>query len=487
MKVMIAYPPIEDGKGIPLLTQNRQFQWFNKPTYIYPVVPATAATLLKSKGYDVVWADGIAEGLTYSRFVDMVRQENPDIIAIETKTPVVKKHWRIVDEFKALATDDWKPNVVLLGDHVTALPRESMENCRVDFVLTGGDYDFSLLNLADHLSRGSALEPGVWYRRNSDIDNTGKFELKHDLNDEPTIDRDLTKWRLYAYKNGNFRKRPGAYVMAGRDCWWGKCTFCSWTTIFPKYRVRKPENVLDEIGELIGKYGVREIMDDTGTFPAGQWLETFCQGMIDRGYNKKVTMNCNMRAGALKKKHYDMMAKAGFRMLLYGLEAADQTVLNRVNKGTTTEEIAEACRMAKQAGLQPHITTMVGYPWETKESATKTIDFARDLFAKGWVDSLQSSIIIPYPGTPLFDECKKNGWLVTEDWDRYDMTESVIKSALSNEDIKDLTKGLYKSFLTPRFIIKKLLAIRSFQDIKFLGRAGLSVISRLREFSRGTS
>ena len=45
MKVMIAYPPIPSDKGVPLISQNRQFQWFNSPTFIYPVVPAYAATL----------------------------------------------------------------------------------------------------------------------------------------------------------------------------------------------------------------------------------------------------------------------------------------------------------------------------------------------------------------------------------------------------------------------------------------------------------
>ena len=63
MKISVSYPPLESDKGIPLLSQNRQFQWFSNPTYIYPVVPAYAATMLKSNGFNVSWDDGIAEGL----------------------------------------------------------------------------------------------------------------------------------------------------------------------------------------------------------------------------------------------------------------------------------------------------------------------------------------------------------------------------------------------------------------------------------------
>ena len=80
MKAMIAYPPLASEKGVPLLSQNRQFQYFKEPTYIYPVVPATAATMLKNAGHNVVWLDGIALGLAYEAFLDRVKAEKPDLI-----------------------------------------------------------------------------------------------------------------------------------------------------------------------------------------------------------------------------------------------------------------------------------------------------------------------------------------------------------------------------------------------------------------------
>ena len=81
MKIMIAYPPVETEKGVPLLSQNRQFQYFNEPTYIYPMVPASAATLLKKTGYEVIWSDGIAEEKTYSDWLEEVKKESPDLLA----------------------------------------------------------------------------------------------------------------------------------------------------------------------------------------------------------------------------------------------------------------------------------------------------------------------------------------------------------------------------------------------------------------------
>ncbi len=121
-----------------------------------------------------------------------------------------------------------------------------MKNSEVDYVLTGGDYDFLLLNLLEYLNgKAKVLETGIWYKTDGEVKTTGKFLLNHDLNVLPFIDRDLTKWHLYAYKNGNFKVTPGTYTMVGRDCWWrknGGCTFCSWPTLYPVFRTRSPDS-----------------------------------------------------------------------------------------------------------------------------------------------------------------------------------------------------------------------------------------------------
>src|SRR3989344_6527240 len=135
MKIAIAYPPLELTKGTPLLSQNRQFQWFNYATYIYPVVPAYAATLLQARGYKVAWLDGIAEKWSYQKFLEKLEEEKIDLIAIETKTPTAKKYWKIIDGLKKNFP---KMKIVLMGDHVTAMPEESLENSNVDYVVTGG-------------------------------------------------------------------------------------------------------------------------------------------------------------------------------------------------------------------------------------------------------------------------------------------------------------------------------------------------------------
>lgn len=490
MKVSISYPPIISSKGVPLLSQNRQFQFFKHPTYIYPVVPAYAATLLDDAGYEVIWDDGIAEEKTHDQWLSDVNRKSPDIVMIETKTPVVKTHWSIIDVMKRILPDS---KLVLVGDHVTALPFESMEKSTVDFVLTGGDYDFLLLNVANFLAgKVDAFEPGVWYRENGIIKNSGPFQLKHDLTNLPFINRDLTKWQLYNERNGNFKVTPGAYTMAGRDCWWrkdGGCTFCSWPTLYPTFRVMTPERVVDEIGSLINNYTVKSVFDDTGCFPIGTWLTRFANLMIDRGYNKKIEFSCNMRFGSLSRDDYRLIKKAGFKMLLFGVESGNQTTLDRLNKGTTVEGIINECRVPKEEGLEPHITIMVGYPWETRQDVSCTLNVAKMLMQKGWANTLQSTIVIPYPGSKLYAEALKNGWfrINPTDYERFDMKEPVMNTPdMTPEEVMLFCDEIYKVFLTPQYLLRQIGRIRSLHDVKYSVKGVMKVLGHVKDFGKNS-
>ena len=447
MRIAIAYPPFKSEKGVALLTQNRQFQWFSRPTYIFPVVPATAATMLKKAGHEVLFLDGIASELSPEAFDSKLAAFKPDLVVLETKTPVVKRHWDWIESFRVKLGSHKvdpplsapnptlkDPKFLLVGDHVTALPEESIEKPGVWAIIPGGDWDYGLLDfIAAGCPRG--VQP---------------FALKDSIADAPWIDRDLVHWELYAEKNGNFRRKPGTYIMSGRDCWHAKCTFCSWTTLYPRYRVRKVKDVVDEIEMLVEKYGVKEIMDDSGSFPVGQWLTDFCNEMISRGLPKKVRIDCNMRFGRLTLDDYKLMRKAGFQFVLFGVESANQETLDRFCKCLKVEDVEKGAKWATEAGLDVHVTFMFGHAWEGPKEIANTVALARKLLAKGWAKTLQCTLTIPYPGTPLFKELKANDGLATLDWDEYDMRRAITKTPLASEDeIKCAIRKVYRGFLQP--------------------------------------
>jgi radical SAM superfamily enzyme YgiQ (UPF0313 family) len=466
-----------------MLTQNRQFQWYHAPSYIYPLVSASAASILARDGFKVLWNDCITTRQSWAQFTEFIEREQPDLVAFETKTPVVQQHWRIVDAVKQLAPGC---RTVLMGDHVTARPLESMRQSDVDYVLTGGDYDVSLLGLARHLRDGIGLPLGVYYRDGDAVWNSGPFRLDQDLDDLPFIDRRLTQAHLYGEKWRRYRSF--FYTMAGRDCPWGRCTFCAWTTLYPRFRVRRPENLLNEIEFLIEEHGAREIFDDTGTFPAGGWLRRFCQGMIERGHNEQILFSCNMRYGYVGQPDLlELMKRAGFRKLKMGLESANQATLDWLDKGVTVEQIIEESRLISEAGLDIHLTVMVGYPWETRADAQRTVGLARDLMARGHAEMLQSTVIVPYPGTPLHDQAVEHRWFRSDldplDYERYDMREPVLAVPdMTSSEVMALSAQVYGSFLTPRFIWRNLKKIRSRQDLDYVWRGARAVAGHLWDF-----
>ena len=477
MRIVIGYPPLDDPRGHHQTGQNRQAQVFHHVANIYPVVPALAATLLKRAGHEVLWLDGGAEEMSWFQYEREVYEFKPEIVAWEAKTPSIKRTWGCARKLKDLMPEI---KIALFGDHVTARPAESLVLPQIDHVISGGDYDFSLLELVR------------WYENKYPTPGFVELGTSNDLTKLPIVDRELTKWWLYGYEkgSGNYKYLPGTHTYFGRDCWWrqgGGCTFCSWTNTYKNFRVCDVDQAMAEL-ERCASLGIREVFDDTGTFPAGAWLHKFCDEL--RKFNKGkrhgkacITMGCNMRPGALKKSDWEAMASAGFRFILFGLESANIQTLRRINKGQADGDIERSCKEATDAGLHPHATCMVGYPWESKADAERTIALTRGLFKRGHIQTLQATIVIPYPGTQLFKDCEEKGWLKTYDWDKYDMRRPVMKCPMSDEEVLEMTRGIYKSCITPKTVMKKILSIRGPEDIRFIWKALRFMRGHLVDFS----
>ena len=144
--------------------------------------------------------------------------------------------------------------------------------------------------------------------------------------------------------------------------------------------------------------------------------------------------------------------------------------------------MVESCKLAKKAGLSPHITIMFGYPWEDAEQIANTVQLGKKILKKGWAHTLQATVLIPYPGTPLYQECKENGWLLTEDYEDYDQRMPVMKTPVGSEKIREAVQSVYKVAFSPEFIFRKIIGIRSLEDVKFIFRAAGKVFGHLVDF-----
>jgi radical SAM superfamily enzyme YgiQ (UPF0313 family) len=158
-----------------------------------------------------------------------------------------------------------------------------------------------------------------------------------------------------------------------------------------KRGIRSVQSFIEEIDNCIS-LGFKEIFDDSGTFPVGKWLEEFCSIMTRSRRNKKILLGCNMKPVKLD---YKMMAAAGFKFMLVGIESANQKTIDIIRKGQRSEDIIPIIKSMADAGLAPHTTWMSSYPHETWEDEKKSIELCTYLLKKGYAKTAQASIYSP--------------------------------------------------------------------------------------------
>lgn len=481
MKIVLGYPSPPQGNGFLQVSQNRQSFRFSmgQEAAIFPCLMGYLATWLKQDGHEVTWLDGPAQGLTWSPYWDALWAAKPDLVVWEAKTPSIPEVWAAASLVKQ---SNPQTKICVVGDHVTALPEESLEKPYIDLVVKGGDWDYCVRAIVS-LWGSQGPKRGI-----VEVGTTAPLALL------PVIDRELCHWRDYS-RMGNYKYTPGTHLYSGRDCWWrkdGGCTFCSWTGTFKNFRVCSVDQFMAEVDHC-ATLGIRELFDDTGTFPAGQgalgrWFHEACEALIKFNQGKRhgqarVTLGCNMRPGALKQDDYDLLGRAGFRFILYGLESANSVTIQRINKGQADGDMESSVRMAKRAGLEPHLTCMVGYPWETRQDAQRTLDLARRLLVRGWADTLQATILMPYPGTQLFTQAQEKGWLkYGTDWAQYDMSHPVLTCPMGDVEVLAMTRGLYKACLTPQYLTRRILKLRHRSEWPYFWRSVRFILSHLTDF-----
>jgi len=129
---------------------------------------------------------------------------------------------------------------------------------------------------------------------------------------------------------------------------------------------------------------------------------------------------------------------------------------------------------------------MVGYPWEKREDALATLRLARMLMEKGWAVTLQSTVVMPYPGTRLYEEALENGWFRVDprDYDCFDMAEPVLKTVdMKPEEVVRVCDEIYKVFLSPRYMFRHLIRIRTWRDVKYSVRGAVKVLGHVKDFA----
>jgi len=187
------------------------------------------------------------------------------------------------------------------------------------------------------------------------------------------------------------------------------CTFCLWpqTLSGHAWRVRSVENVAREFRQAHKMFPqAKEFFFDDDTFNIRKdRVLALCKEFQPVGFQWSCTARVHSDYETLK-----AMKNAGCRLLIVGFESGDPQILKNIKKGATVEMGRTFVQNCKKVGIHVHGDFIIGLPGETKETIEKTINYAKELDC----ETIQVSMAHAYPGTELYDQGQREGFLATE-------------------------------------------------------------------------
>lgn len=484
MKVVTLNPPFLDNFS----REARSPAVAKSGTLYYPMWLSYATGYLEKKGHDVKLIDAVAQKLTVESTVDVVARCKPDMVVVDTSTPSIYNDIEVAAKIKSLIPSAL---IVLVGPHVSACPRETLQlNDAVDAIATK-EYDLTLAEIADRMStiqnRDELLSQvnGVVFRKtnNTIIENKNQ-EFITDLNILPFVSavyKKHLKIEDYFYSHSRY---PVISLVTGRGCL-HKCTYCVLPQTFHghNYRRRSIANVVCEFLYIQDQLpAVKEIMleDDTITADKDHCRELAYSLLEARATT--IPWSANARA-ELDLDTLRLLRKAGCRLLCVGFESGEQNILNNVKKGTTLNSIKEFTRNAKNAGILVHGCFMVGNRGETTDTLNSTLKLAKKLS----IDTAQFFPVMAYPGTSDFEYYKEKGWISTMDFRKWITPDGFHSSVVNNPDLTyqklvDFCNYSRRSFyFRPGYVSSKIMQIvRHPKEAPRVMKAFGSLISNLQ-------
>jgi len=458
MKILIIEPPAVSKFGNQRIFggNGSNKSDFRKP----PLDLMMISGYLRKEGFDNVLIDANASRKTIDDVRENIKKEAPDVAFFSTSTCTIYK-----DLLVAKAAKEINPSVVTvaIGTHVMALQEDTFkESDYLDVIIYSGEWEQTALNVVKNLSNLEDAK-GIFFRKaGGTIIRTDIQPPMKNLDDLGFPSHDKLEKELYG--DPTSKRFPKTMVMGQKACI-NNCSFCCQPAFFgaPVLRQRSVERFLEEL-RWVQSLGFREVMFNDATLTADmEWAVSLFEGMIKN--NIDLTWNCSTRADCVNTEILKLMKRAGCHTIAIGMESVDPAVLKNIRKNISAEQIRDAVSMIKRYGMNTIVFSVVGFPGETKESIEKTTSFLTTLDTT----FITLGIAVPVPGTDFYRYVEENNYLLTKDWSLYDPMKKPVFSypLLSADEIEYYSAyGLRQFYLRPRYILDRLITIRSFADVK---------------------
>ena len=411
------------------------------------------AAILRNHGVEVSVLDQPAKGFTVDETVNWVTREDPDILGLSAIASSGKTAAAICEKVK-----EWNPNIVTVIGNIYATlnsRRVLMKYPSIDIVVRG-EGEITVMELASHLEKRQDLSEvrGITFRKEGAIIATPEQPLIENLDSILFPDRELLDSEYHCIIAGAYAApRKFTSILSSRGCVY-RCRFCTCTKFARnRWRARSAKNTLEELNHLVGD-GYRQFIfaDDSFTTNKKRAIE-ICQAM--RREKMDVDIICAGRVDNCSYELLSEMAKAGCKMMYFGIESANQRILDYYNKQTTPQQSENAVSTARKAGIDVIIGSFIlGAPDESMAEIQNTFRFAKKIS----IDFPQFSILSAYPGMDIWNELAAKGTLNEEEyWEAGVPVPDVCPGAVPFNVIKSMMNdAIYDFIKRPSFIIKEL-------------------------------
>ena len=461
MKVVLINPP-EMIAGEQGGTGFGQRSFVKQLRVLPPLGLAYIAALLKRASHEVELIDANALRIGPGEVVRRASELKPDVVGITCVTPLFPVVVHICRSLKASLP---QVTTVVGGPQVTIMPELTMENAAFDFGIEG-EAEIAMPALIEAISAAGPPEGvgGVLSRSGGGVVRAGPAEVMP-IDEIPFPLREgLPNDR---YFDMTTESRHVSSIMTARGCPY-KCSFCERYIRGGHYRMRSADSVVSELEELETKFGCTEVViyDDTFTANKKRTAE-ICEKMLERGL--KLRWDCRTRVDCVEPGLLKLMARAGCSRISFGVESASESVRDVFNKRITIEQVRESFEWTRSAGIRILGYFMLGAPGETRESIEETLALSIELNP----DFAYYSIVVPYPGTDLYDRALEEGLIGFDYWKEFVKSEGELAEPVPMFEHDEVTRAHLVStlrsaylrfYLRPRYILQRFRSIKSLSD-----------------------
>jgi anaerobic magnesium-protoporphyrin IX monomethyl ester cyclase len=429
-KVILINPPLAHKTGMPLISQ------------MY-LASSLIATEHKVKIIDLA-AKYFKKNLKST--LNHIQSFHPDIIGINIYTETARSTYDLVSNLKA-SLEDLDFLLIAGGPHTTAVPEETL-NQGFDIAVVG-EGEETLVELAECCNCNNDLDlrdiKGISF-------NTKSLKIQHNppRQKEQELDRiPLAVESLYLFepkwyfKNETFNGVP-PNLLTSRGCP-AKCTFCANVVTGRKVRYRSSDNVLEEIQQYYEKYSSTffSFLDDSFISNPKYTIE-LCDSLIRfrEAENIDLQWSCITRVDNINAELLTKLTDAGCVSINFGIESGSNETLKIIKKGIDLEHIKSTLTSCQNLGLRTQVNFMLGFPWETGNHLNETLNYMKNIALN--VDAFSPrGVVIPYPGTELYEQYKdryqfENWWLDREIRSSIDTTDLENNEEWSNDVLKSV-------------------------------------------------